>query len=89
LPAAINSNFPALACPLSNTSTRCVPAWCLRVGVSTVDIVLLNAHSQRFQTKRDLVGARYNVLIGGLKLRQANGTLTPQNLLLLNSLLVQ
>ncbi len=59
-----------------------------QVGVR-INIDVLNAQSQLFQTKRDLAQARYNVLIGGLKLRQANGTLTPEDLLLINSLLVQ
>ncbi|MDP2819934.1 MAG: TolC family outer membrane protein [Polaromonas sp.] len=59
-----------------------------QVGVR-INIDVLNAQSQLFQTKRDLAVARYNVLVGGLKLRQANGTLTPEDLLLVNSLLVQ
>lgn len=57
-----------------------------QVGVR-INIDVLNAQSQLFQTKRDLAKARYDVLIGGLKLRQANGTLTPEDLLLINSLL--
>ncbi len=59
-----------------------------QVGVR-INIDVLNAQSQLFQTKRDLAQARYNVLLGGLRLRQANGTLTPEDLLLINSLLVQ
>ena len=58
-----------------------------QVGVR-INIDVLNAQSQLFQTKRDLAVARYNVLLGGLRLRQANGTLTPEDLLLINSLLV-
>jgi outer membrane protein len=41
-----------------------------------------------FQTKRDLAQARYNVLLGQLKLRQANGTLTPDDLATLNAMVV-
>ncbi|MDP2032169.1 MAG: TolC family outer membrane protein [Polaromonas sp.] len=59
-----------------------------QVGVR-INIDVLNAQSQLFQTKRDLAVARYNVLLGGLRLRQANGTLTPEDLLLINTLLVQ
>ena len=59
-----------------------------QVGVR-INIDVLNAQSQLFQTKRDLAKARYDVLVGGLKLRQANGTLTPEDLLLINSLLVK
>ncbi|MBA3592794.1 MAG: TolC family outer membrane protein [Polaromonas sp.] len=59
-----------------------------QVGVR-INIDVLNAQSQLFQTKRDLAVARYNVLLGGLRLRQANGTLTPEDLLLINTLLAQ
>ena len=58
-----------------------------QVGVR-INIDVLNAQSQLFQTKRDLAQARYNVLLGHLRLRQANGTLTPEDLARLNALLV-
>ena len=54
-----------------------------------INIDVLNSQSQLFQTKRDLAKARYDVLVGGLKLRQANGTLTADDLLIVNSLLVK
>lgn len=57
-----------------------------QVGVR-INIDVLNAQSQLFQTKRDLAQARYNVLLGGLKLRQANGSLSPQDLTPINALL--
>ncbi|MDI3381513.1 TolC family outer membrane protein [Xenophilus aerolatus] len=50
-----------------------------QVGVR-INIDVLNAQSQLFQTKRDLALARYNVLLGNLKLRQANGSLRPEDL---------
>ncbi|AVS74444.1 TolC family outer membrane protein [Paracidovorax cattleyae] len=50
-----------------------------QVGVR-VNIDVLNAQSQLYQTKRDLAQARYNVLLGTLKLRQAAGTLAPEDL---------
>ena len=56
-----------------------------QVGVR-INIDVLNSQSQLFQTKRDLAQARYNVLLGHLKLRQANGTLTPEDLARLNTL---
>ena len=59
-----------------------------QVGVR-INIDVLNAQSQLFQTKRDLAKARYDVLVGGLKLRQANGTLRPEDLSVVNSLLVK
>ncbi|MES2943522.1 MAG: TolC family outer membrane protein [Pseudomonadota bacterium] len=59
-----------------------------QVGVR-INIDVLNSQSQLFQTKRDLAQARYNVLLGGLRLRQANGTLTPDDLLSINALLVK
>lgn len=57
-----------------------------QVGVR-INIDVLNAQSQLFQTKRDLAQSRYNVLLGHLRLRQANGTLAPEDLSRLNSLL--
>ena len=57
-----------------------------QVGVR-INIDVLNSQSQLFQTKRDLAQARYNVLLGGLRLRQANGTLSPADLQQINSLL--
>jgi outer membrane protein len=59
-----------------------------QVGVR-INIDVLNSQSQLFQTKRDLAQARYNVLVGLLKLRQANGTLVPEDLARLNALLVK
>jgi outer membrane protein len=56
------------------------------VGVN-INIDVLNSQSQLYQTKRDLAKARYDVLVGNLKLRQATGTLTPQDLLPINALL--
>ena len=59
-----------------------------QVGVR-INIDVLNSQSQLFQTKRDLAQARYNVLLGGLRLRQANGTLAPADLLAVNALLAK
>jgi outer membrane protein len=59
-----------------------------QVGVR-INIDVLNAQSQLFQTKRDLAQARYNVLVGHLRLRQANGTLVPEDLATLNALVSQ
>lgn len=57
-----------------------------QVGVR-INIDVLNSQSQLFQTRRDLAVARYNVLLGGLKLRQANGTLSPDHLQAVNTLI--
>jgi outer membrane protein len=57
-----------------------------KVGVR-INIDVLNSQSQLYQTKRDLAQARYNVLLGALKLRQANGTLKPEDLQSVNALL--
>ena len=59
-----------------------------QVGVR-INIDVLNAQSQLFQTKRDLAQARYNVLLGTLRLRQAAGTLTQQDIEAINALLVK
>ncbi|GLS16343.1 TolC family outer membrane protein [Hydrogenophaga electricum] len=58
-----------------------------QVGVR-INIDVLNAQSQLFQTKRDLAAARYNVLIGGLRLKQASGQLKGEDLQAVNALLV-
>jgi outer membrane protein len=42
-----------------------------------------------YLTKRDLDQTRYNVLVGGLKLRQAAGTLKPEDLDAVNALLAR
>ena len=59
-----------------------------QVGVR-INIDVLNSQSQLFQTKRDLAQARYNVLLGGLKLRQASGSLKPEDLAAVNALLAR
>lgn len=59
-----------------------------QVGVR-INIDVLNAQSQLYQTKRDLAQARYNVLLGGLKLRQAAGTLSQQDIESVNALLAK
>jgi outer membrane protein len=59
-----------------------------QVGVR-INIDVLNAQSQLFQTKRDLAVARYNVLLGGLRLKQASGQLTPEDLQPVNALLAK
>jgi outer membrane protein len=59
-----------------------------QVGVR-INIDVLNSQSQLFQTKRDLAQARYNVLLNNLKLRQANGTLKPEDLQAINALVVR
>ncbi len=59
-----------------------------QVGVR-INIDVLNSQSQLFQTKRDLAKARYDVLVGGLRLRQANGTLKAEDLNSVNALLAR
>lgn len=50
-----------------------------QVGVR-INIDVLNAQSQLYQTKRDLAKARYDVLVGMLRLKQASGTLSADDL---------
>ena len=59
-----------------------------QVGVR-INIDVLNSQSQLFQTKRDLAKARYDVLVGGLRLRQASGTLKAEDLQGVNALLAK
>jgi outer membrane protein len=59
-----------------------------QVGVR-INIDVLNSQSQLFDTKAKLAKARYDVLVGGLKLRQAAGTLTDTHLQEVNDLLAK
>lgn len=59
-----------------------------QVGVR-INIDVLNSQSQLYDTKAKLAKARYDVLVGGLKLRQANGTLKADDLQSVNALLVK
>jgi len=58
-----------------------------QVGVR-INIDVLNSQSQLFDTKAKLAKARYDVLVGGLKLRQASGLLKTDDLQGVNALLV-
>jgi outer membrane protein len=55
-----------------------------QVGVR-INIDVLNSQSQLFDTKAKLAKARYDVLLGGLKLRQASGTLKADDLQPINN----
>jgi len=59
-----------------------------RVGVR-VNLDVLNAQTQLFTTQRDLSKARYDVLLGGLRLRQAAGTLQAADINAVNTLLAK
>lgn len=57
-----------------------------QVGVKT-NLDVLTSQSQLYQTKRDLAKARYDVLVGQLRLRQAAGVLKAEDLKPINALL--
>jgi len=59
-----------------------------RVGVR-VNLDVLNAQTQLFSTRRDLARARYDVLLAHLRLEQAAGTLTADDVTQLNRLLAR
>jgi outer membrane protein len=59
-----------------------------KVGVR-VNLDVLNAQTQLYTTRRDLAKARYDVLVNSLKLRQASGTLTADDVLKVNQLLAK
>ena len=59
-----------------------------RVGIR-VNVDVLNAQSQLYQTRRDLARARYDVLLNTLRLRQAAGRLMPSDVLAIDQLLVR
>ena len=56
-----------------------------KVGVR-VNLDVLNAQTQLFTTQRDLAKARYDVVLTGLKLRQASGQLKPDDVNAVNRL---
>lgn len=59
-----------------------------RVGIR-VNVDVLNAQSQLYQTRRDLARARYDVLLATLRLRQASGRLLASDVLGIDRLLVK
>jgi outer membrane protein len=59
-----------------------------KVGVR-VNLDVLNAQTQLFSTQRDLAKARYEVLLGSLRLRQASGQLGATDLQMVNTLLAK
>jgi outer membrane protein len=59
-----------------------------KVGVR-VNIDVLNAQTQLYTTEAQLAKARYDTLVNGLKLRQANGTLKPEDISAINTLLAK
>jgi outer membrane protein len=59
-----------------------------KVGVR-VNLDVLNAQRELFATQRDLAKARYDVVMGGLRLRQAAGQLAPPDVLAVNQLLAK
>jgi outer membrane protein len=59
-----------------------------KVGVR-VNLDVLNAQTQLYQTQRDLAKARYDVIVGGLRLRQASGQLKPTDVNAVNALLTK
>ena len=59
-----------------------------RVGVR-VNLDVLNAQTQLYQTQRDLAKARYDVLLGSLRLRQASGQLQGSDIDAVNTLLAR
>ncbi len=59
-----------------------------RVGVR-VNLDVLNAQRDLYQTQRDLAKARYDVLVNGLRLRQASGQLAASDIDAVNALLAK
>jgi outer membrane protein len=59
-----------------------------KVGVR-VNLDVLNSQSQLYTTQRDLAKARYDVILGGLKLRQAAGQLAPGDIEAVSRLLAK
>ena len=54
-----------------------------------INIDVLNAQQQLFQTRRDLAKARYDTLMNSLRLKSATGALKEDDLGLINGLLAR
>jgi len=59
-----------------------------KVGVR-VNLDVLNAQTQVFQSQRDLAKARYDVIMANLKLRLASGQLNPKDVTAIDALLAR
>ena len=59
-----------------------------KVGVR-VNLDVLNAQTQLYNTRTDLARGRYDVIVGNLKLRQATGQLRPEDVNAANTLLAK
>jgi outer membrane protein len=59
-----------------------------KVGVR-VNIDVLNAQAQLYTTQAQLAKARYDLIMAGLRLRQASGRLTPDDVAAVNGLLIR
>jgi outer membrane protein len=59
-----------------------------RVGVR-VNLDVLNAQTQLYTTQQQLAKARYDVLVGGLRLRQASGQVNAGDVAAINQLLLK
>jgi outer membrane protein len=59
-----------------------------KVGVR-VNIDVLNAQAQLFNTQAQLAKARYDLIMAGLRLRQASGQLAPQDVAAVDGLLIR
>jgi outer membrane protein len=59
-----------------------------KVGVR-VNIDVLNAQAQLYTTQAQLAKARYDLIMSGLRLRQASGRLTPEDVTAVNGMLVR
>lgn len=59
-----------------------------KVGVR-VNIDVLNAQAQLYTTQAQLAKARYDLIMAGMRLRQASGRLTPDDVASVNGLLIR
>lgn len=59
-----------------------------KVGLR-VTLDVLNAQTQLFTTQRDLAKSRYDLILAGVRLRQASGSLQPEDVVIANQLLAR
>ena len=85
--AAADLEITLFETPRHNWGIRGLPGDELELGYKVgvrVNLDVLNAQTQLYTTQRDLARARYDLILTNLRLRQAAGTLKPEDVASVN-----
>jgi hypothetical protein len=94
-PARTDEELPARGRTRDDRCEPRAPSWRICIVANTfrlgarVNLDVLNAQMQLYNAKRDLAKARNDVMAGVFKLRQAAGTLGPEDVLKADQLLAR